>query len=53
MDPLEAAAELADDKPTADATLQGAQNKARLQRCLDGLAGYERAVLRGTFFECP
>ena len=32
MDPLEAAAELADDKPTADATLQGAQNKARLQR---------------------
>jgi hypothetical protein len=53
MDPLEAAAELADDKPTADATLQGAQNKARLQRCLDGLAGYERAALRGTFFECP
>jgi RNA polymerase sigma-70 factor (ECF subfamily) len=51
MDPLEAAAELADDKPTADAALQGAQEQAKLQRCLDGLAGHERAALRGAFFD--
>jgi RNA polymerase sigma-70 factor (ECF subfamily) len=51
MDPLEAAAELADDKPTADAALQGAQEQAQLQRCLDALAGHERAALRGAFFD--
>jgi RNA polymerase sigma-70 factor (ECF subfamily) len=51
MDPLEVAAELADDKPTADAALQGAQEHAKLQRCLDTLAGHERAALRGAFFD--
>ena len=51
MDPLQAAAELADDKPTADAALQGAQEQAKLQRCLDGLAGHERVALRGAFFD--
>ena len=51
MDPLEAAAELADDRPAADAALQGAQEQAKLQRCLDGLTGHERAALRGAFFD--
>ena len=51
MGPLEAAAQLADDKPTADAALQGAQERAKLQRCLDGLADQERAALRGAFFD--
>jgi RNA polymerase sigma-70 factor (ECF subfamily) len=51
MTPIEEAAELADDKPTADAALQGAQEQAQLQRCLDTLAGHERAALRGAFFD--
>ena len=38
MDPIEEAAELADDRPTAEATLQGAQERAQLERCLDELA---------------
>ena len=42
---------VADDRPSADAALQGAQEKAKLQRCLDGLAGHERAALRGAFFD--
>jgi RNA polymerase sigma-70 factor (ECF subfamily) len=51
MDPIEEAVELADDKPTADAALQSAQEQARLQYCIDGLAGHERAALRGAFFD--
>jgi RNA polymerase sigma-70 factor (ECF subfamily) len=51
MEPIEEAVELADDKPTADAALQGAQEQAQLQRCLDALASHERAALRGAFFD--
>ena len=51
MDPIEEAAELADDRPTAEATLQGAQERAQLERCLDELANHERAALRGAFFD--
>jgi len=51
MEPIEAASELADDAPGADAALEGAQEHARLHRCLDGLAGHERAALRGAFFD--
>jgi len=51
MDPIEEAAELADDRPTAEATLQGAQERAQLERCLDELADHERAALRGAFFD--
>src|SRR5262249_31371136 len=43
--PIEEAVELADDKPTADAALQSAQEQARLQYCIEGLAGHERAAL--------
>jgi RNA polymerase sigma-70 factor, ECF subfamily len=51
MNPLEAVAELADDKPTPEAVLQGAQEQAKLRRCLEGLAGHERVALRGAFFD--
>jgi len=51
MDPIEVAAELPDDAPMADSTLQSVQEQARLQTCLDGLAGHERAALRGAFFD--
>src|SRR5262249_52336896 len=51
MGPIEEAVELADDKPTADAALQDAQEQAQLQRCLDTLAGQQRAALRGAVFD--
>jgi DNA-directed RNA polymerase specialized sigma24 family protein len=50
MDPIEEAANLADDKPTAELALQGAQEQAQLQRYLDGLAGQRaRGVARCVF----
>jgi len=49
MEPIEEAVEFADDKPTADAALQSAEEQARLQHCIDGLANHERAALRGAF----
>jgi RNA polymerase sigma-70 factor (ECF subfamily) len=52
MEPIEDdAAELADNRPAADATLQDAQDQAALHRCLDGLASREQAALRGAFFD--
>jgi len=51
MEPIDAAAELADDAPTADRTMQTAQDQARLHQCLGGLADHERAALRGAFFD--
>src|SRR5262249_15212829 len=51
MGPLEAAVERGETKPPADVALQGAQERAQLQRCLDGLASHERAALRGAFFD--
>src|SRR5215469_6876683 len=50
MDPIEEAVELADDKPTADAALQSAQEQARLQycrwSCRPRTRGIARRVLR-------
>ena len=51
MDPIEEVVELADDKPTPDAVLQGAQEQEKLHHCIDALAGHERAALRGAFFD--
>jgi len=51
MDPIDAAADLADDAPMADSALQATQDQARLQHCLGGLADHERAALRGAFFD--
>jgi RNA polymerase sigma factor (sigma-70 family) len=50
-EPLDAAAELADDAPMADSTMQTAQDQARLYQCLGGLADHERTALRGAFFD--
>jgi RNA polymerase sigma-70 factor, ECF subfamily len=51
MEPIDAAAELADSAPVADSALENAQYYARLHHCLDGLAGHDRAALRGAFFD--
>lgn len=51
MEPIEAVSDLADDAPGADTALEGAQEHARLHRCLDGLAEHEREALRGAFFD--
>lgn len=51
MEPIEIAAELADDAPMADTTMQTAQDQARLHQCLGGLAERERTALRGAFFD--
>jgi RNA polymerase sigma factor (sigma-70 family) len=49
--PIEAAADVADGAPLADAVLQTMQDHARLYGCLDALAERERAALRGAFFD--
>jgi len=51
MEPIDAAADVADDAPVADGALESAQTNARLHGCLDGLATHERAALRGAFFD--
>jgi RNA polymerase sigma-70 factor, ECF subfamily len=51
MQPIEAAAELADEAPGADRALESAEEKARLQECFGGLADHERTALRGAFFD--
>ncbi len=51
MDPIDAAAEIADSAPMADRALESLQDHARLHGCLDGLEARERAALRGAFFD--
>ena len=51
MEPLDAAAELADGTAGADSTLEQAQDNARLHECLGGLADRERNALRAAFFD--
>jgi RNA polymerase sigma factor (sigma-70 family) len=51
MEPIDAATEVADTSPVADRALESAQDHARLHDCLGGLAGHERAALRGAFFD--
>lgn len=51
LDPLEAAAEIADAAPSALSGLEDAQSSARLQGCLDGLAEREQTALRGAYFD--
>ncbi|HZQ14996.1 MAG TPA: sigma-70 family RNA polymerase sigma factor [Pseudolabrys sp.] len=50
-EPIEAAADLADDAPGAEAALEGAEEHARLHGCLGELAAREQAALRGAFFD--
>ena len=51
MDPIDAAADVADSSPIADGVLESAQDHARLHGCLEGLEARERAALRGAFFD--
>jgi RNA polymerase sigma-70 factor (ECF subfamily) len=51
MEPIDAAADLADDLPGADSALADRQQNARLHACLSALAAHERAALRGAFFD--
>jgi RNA polymerase sigma-70 factor, ECF subfamily len=51
MEPIDAAADLADEAPGADRTLADRQESARLHACLATLATHERAALRGAFFD--
>jgi len=51
MDPIEAAADVADTTVGADGALESVQAHARLHGCLGGLASHERAALRGAFFD--
>ena len=51
MDPIDAAAEIADAAPSAESMLAGSETAARLDGCLDTLAAHEHAALRGAFFD--
>lgn len=51
MEPIDAAADLADDAPAADSALESAQQNARLHECLGALADRERNALRAAFFD--
>jgi RNA polymerase sigma-70 factor (ECF subfamily) len=51
IEPIETAAAVADERPSADAVLASAQDRSRLHGCLDELADRERAALRGAFFD--
>src|SRR5476651_1293295 len=47
MEPIDAAAEVADTGVIADSALEMTEDHARLHGCLDGLAAHERSALRG------
>jgi DNA-directed RNA polymerase specialized sigma24 family protein len=51
MEPIEAAADIADAGPTAENVLASAQGDARLHGCLESLARHEQSALRGAFFD--
>jgi len=51
MEPIDAAAEVADSAAIADSALESTQDRARLHGCLDALASHERAALRGAYFD--
>ena len=51
LEPIDAASDLADEAPAADSALEAGEENARLHACLRGLAGHERAALRGAFFD--
>jgi RNA polymerase sigma-70 factor (ECF subfamily) len=51
MEPIDAAAEVADSGAIADRALESSQENARLHGCLDALTSHERAALRGAYFD--
>ena len=50
-DGIDAAAEIADDRPTSLEVLESAQDSARLSNCLDELEERPRAMIRSAFFD--
>jgi RNA polymerase sigma-70 factor, ECF subfamily len=51
MDPIDAAAGVADEAALAGDALEKAQEQARLHHCLEDLDDHERTALRGAFFD--
>jgi RNA polymerase sigma-70 factor, ECF subfamily len=51
LEPIDAAAEVADSAAGAEEALAGAQQHGRLHGCIDELAKHERAALHGAFFD--
>jgi RNA polymerase sigma-70 factor (ECF subfamily) len=51
LEPIEAAGNVADDRPIADGMMEMSEDHARLHHCLDGLAADERVAMRGAFFD--
>ena len=50
-DPIEAAADVADDAPDAEACLIAGDERARVAQCLDTLGGGDATMIRTAFFE--
>jgi RNA polymerase sigma-70 factor (ECF subfamily) len=51
MEPIDAAAEIADGAASAESALASGEASARLAGCLGTLAGHEQTALRGAFFD--
>ena len=51
MEPIDAAADVADTAPDASRMLEDSQGATKLEGCLGTLAAHERAALRGAFFD--
>ena len=51
MAPIEAAADVADDAPDAEACLIAADDRARIAQCMDTLASGDATMIRTAFFE--
>jgi RNA polymerase sigma-70 factor, ECF subfamily len=51
MDPIDVAADLADNAPLADGAMESVEANARLHGCLKTLAEHERVALRSAFFD--
>ena len=51
MAPIEAAAEVADERPDAEACLIAAGDRARISHCMETLASGDATMIRTAFFE--
>jgi RNA polymerase sigma-70 factor (ECF subfamily) len=51
MEPIDAAADVADTAPDASRMLEDSQDATKLEGCHGTLAAHERAALRGAFFD--
>ena len=51
MDPIDAAHDIADGAPRADAMLEAGESNAKLRSCMGALEQNEQTALRGAFFD--